>query len=153
MSEHSDAASGTAAANPHAVSVRRLANAMLRTALVPGLVTVAAGAVIAGLMAGSAGVYGALVGGGIGFASSLLTIVLMRWSADLPVMIVMAVALGGYVLKLMVLLAVMILLGGVAWLHVMSLALTFLATILVWAGAEVAAFKRTKIPTLIMGGE
>lgn len=139
--------------NPHAASVRRLAGAMARTALFPALATVAAGALIAGLLAGSAGVSGALVGGAVAFASSLLTLFLMRWSAPLPVMLVMAVALGGYLLKVVGLLVVMVLLGGVGALDVMSLALTFLATVLVWAGAEAVAFRRTRIPTLVMGSE
>jgi hypothetical protein len=35
----------------------------------------------------------------------------------------------------------------------MSLALTFLATVLVWAAAEAVAFRRTKIPTVIVDGD
>ena len=49
--------------NPHAKSVLTLADAMLRTALVPGLVTVALGAVAATVMAGPDGLFGAVVGG------------------------------------------------------------------------------------------
>jgi hypothetical protein len=140
-------------AGSHAESVRTLAAAMLRTAVIPGLVTVAVAAAVATAAAGSAGLYGALVGGGVAFGSSLVTIALMRWSADLPVMVVMTVALGGFVFKIMMLLVVMLALRDVAALHGRSLALTFLATVLVWAAAEAVAFKRTRIPTLIVGGE
>ena len=126
---------------------------MLRTALVPGLATVALGAVAATVLVGAEGLFGALVGGAVAFASSLMTLFLMRWSAGLPVMMVMGVALGGFALKMIVLLGVMIALRGVAALHPMSLALTFLATVLVWAAAEAVAFRRTKIPTVIVGGE
>ncbi len=139
--------------NPHAESVRKLANAMLRTAIWPGLITVALAAAVATAVAGTAGLFGALVGGAVAFGSSLLTIVMMRQSADLPVMMVMSVALGGYVFKILALLIVMILLRGVDGLHVMSLALTVLAPVLVWAGAELVAFKKTKIPTIIVGGQ
>lgn len=135
----------------HAEAVRRLASAMLRTALVPALVTIAAGAVLAGILAGGAGVRGALVGGAVALASSLATIVMMRWSAPFPVMVAMAVAIGGYVVKLLALLLVMVALGGIEGLHVNALAFTFLAVVLVWAVADVVAFRRTKIPTLVIG--
>lgn len=142
-----------AAGGSHADSVRRLATAMVRIGLLPGLLTVAAGAGIAALAVGSTGLWGALVGGGVALASSLLTVGLMRWSAELPVQIVMVLALGGYLLKMIALLAVMVALQGVEALHVRALAFTFLATVLVWAGTEVVAFKRTRIPTLVIGGE
>lgn len=150
MSETSDPVA-TEEVNPHAESVRKLASAMLRTALIPGLVTGVIAVVIATLMVGSSGLYGASIGAVVAFGSSLATIGMMRWSADLPVMMVMSVALGGYVFKVIVLLIVAISLKNVDWVHPMSFALTVLAIILVWAGAELVAFKRTKIPTLIIG--
>lgn len=139
--------------NPHGESVRKLARAMLRTAVWPGVITVVLAAAVATVFEGTPGLFGALVGGAVAFGSSLLTIVMMRESADLPVMMVMTIALGGYVFKILVLLIVMILLRGVDGLHTMSLALTVLATVMVWAGAELVAFKRTKIPTIIIGGQ
>ncbi|GAB3276919.1 hypothetical protein [Parasphingorhabdus pacifica] len=137
--------------NPHAASVRALANAMLRTALVPGAVTVLLGVVIAAVMVGTPGAVGALVGGSVAFASSLVTIGLMRWTGGMNPMFVMAAALGGYVLKMVVLLVVMTLLRGIEGVHTEALAFTMLATIMVWAGAEVFAFKKTKIPTIVPG--
>jgi len=142
--------SGRAAGNPHAGSVLTLARAILRTALLPALATIAAGTVVATLLVGPTGLYGALVGGGVALASSLATIGMMRFSAALPVTVVMLVALGGYGLKLIGLLLVMLVAQGVSAWHPMSLALTFLATVLVWAGAEVVAFRRTPIPTLLI---
>jgi hypothetical protein len=139
--------------NPHATSVLTLADAMLRTALVPGLVTVAVGAVAATVLVGADGLYGALVGGAVASGSSLMTLFMMRWSAGLPAMVVMGVALGGFALKMVVLLGVMIAFQGVDAFHPMSLALTFLATVLVWAAAEAVAFRRTKIPTVIVDGD
>lgn len=139
--------------NPHAKSVLTLADAMLRTALVPALATVALGAVVATVLVGTDGLFGALAGGAVAFGSSLMTLVMMRWSAGFPVVMVMAVALGGFGLKMVVLLGVMIAFRGVDALHPMSLALTFLATVLVWAAAEAVAFRRTKIPTVIVDGE
>nr|PZM99875.1 MAG: hypothetical protein DIU77_04865 [Thermocrispum agreste] len=123
---------------------------MLRTAVWPSVGVVAAGALVAWLAVGLPGVWGALLGGAIAVASSLLTLVLMKQSAELPPQVVMAVALGGYVVKLVALLIVAITLKGVAWLHPTSLALTLIAAVVVWTGAEVVAFRRTKIPTLIV---
>ncbi|GAA2778396.1 hypothetical protein [Saccharopolyspora taberi] len=148
----SETATGTAAENPHAESVQRLAAAMLRTAVLPGAVTVALGAVVATVLVGVTGLVGALIGGVVAFASSLLTIWLMRTTGGMNPMFVMVAALGGYIGKMVVLLVVMTLLGGIEAIHRESLAFTMLATILVWAGAEVVAFKKTKIPTIVPGG-
>lgn len=136
--------------DPHAASVHKLANAMLRTAVWPAIGVGVVAVVVAALTVGSDGLFGALVGAGVGLGSSLLTIGMMKASAGLPVMLVMSVALGGYLVKLLLLLLAMTLLRDVAALHPASLALTFLAIILVTAAAEVIAFKRTKIPTLVV---
>ncbi|MDA3628005.1 hypothetical protein OU415_21410 [Saccharopolyspora sp. WRP15-2] len=137
--------------NPHAETVRRLASAMLRTAVWPGVATVVVAAVVATALVGTPGLLGALVGGVVAFGSSLLTIWLMRFTGGMNPHFVMVAALGGYVGKMLVLLVVMTLLGGVEALHRESLAFTMLATVMVWAGAEVVAFKRTKIPTIVPG--
>jgi hypothetical protein len=137
--------------NPHAEIVRKLASAMLRTAVWPGVATVAIGAIAATVLVGVPGLVGALVGGVVAFASSLLTIWLMRFTGGMSPHFVMVAALGGYVGKMIVLLVVMTLLGGIDAIHRESLAFTMLATVMVWAGAEVVAFKRTKIPTIVPG--
>lgn len=137
----------------HADSVRMLAAATLRTGLPPVLLAIAAGAVVAGVLVGPTGVYGALVGGAAALASSLATIGMMRFSAAMPVTSVMMVALGGYVLKLTTLLLVVLVAQAMPAWHTRSLALTFLAAVLAWAGAEVVAFRRAPIPTLLLVDE
>lgn len=134
----------------HGDAVRKLADAMLRTALLPSLGVVAIGAVIAVLVVGLPGLWGALLGGGIAIGSSLVTLFLMKQSAELPPQVVMAIALGGYLVKIAALLIVAIVFRGVSWLHPISLALTLVAAVAVWTGAEVVAFRKTKIPTLIV---
>lgn len=151
MSEATSSPTAGEAENPHAASVRKLADAMLRTALWPGLITVVLGVVAATAWVGVPGLFGALVGGVVAFASSLVTIALMRWTGGMNPMFVMVAALGGYMIKMIVLLVVMTLLGGVEGIHSEALAFTMLATIMVWAGAEVLAFKKTKIPTIVPG--
>ena len=75
----------------------------------------------------------------------------MRTTGGMNPAFVMVAALGGYVGKMLVLLVVMTLLGGIAAIHRESLAFTMLATVIVWAGAEVVAFKKTRIPTVVPG--
>lgn len=135
----------------HAESVLKLARAMLRYALWPALATVVAGITVGTLVAGFEGTLGALVGGIVAFASSLATLWLMRRTAAMNPMLVMAAALGGFVGKMLILLVVMMLLGNVDVLHTESLAYTMLAVVVVWAAADAVAFRRTKIPTLIVG--
>ncbi|QGK72387.1 hypothetical protein GIY23_18110 [Allosaccharopolyspora coralli] len=133
----------------HAAAMRRLADTMLRTALWPGIATVGIATVVAGLVVGLSGVLGALVGGAVATASSMATIGLIKWSRGMHPMAMMAVALGGYTGKILVLMIVMTLLTWVDALHPMSLALTMLATVLVWTAAEAQGFRKTKIPTIV----
>ncbi|MQA08112.1 MAG: hypothetical protein GEU98_06070 [Pseudonocardiaceae bacterium] len=133
----------------HAANVLRLADAMLRYALLPGAIAAVLGITISAVLAGLPGALGALVGAAVAFASSLLTLLLMRKTAGSNPYVVMAVSLGGFVGKLLVLFLVLMALRGVEALHPTALALTMLGTILVWVGAEVRAFQKTKIPTII----
>src|SRR5690606_12134006 len=137
----------------HADSVRMLAAATLRTGLPPVLLAIAAGAVVAGVLVGPTGVYGALVGGAAALASSLATIGMMRLSGAVRVTWVIRVALSGYVHKLSMLVLVVLVAQGLPAWHTRSLALTFLAAVLAWAGAEVVAFRRAPIPTLLLVDE
>lgn len=139
--------------DPHALTIQRLATAMLRTAWLPGVVVVFAGIVVSAVLAGWTGSVSALIGGGIGFGSSLLTLWLMRFSGGMNPAFVMAVCLGGYVGKLLILLVVMSVLGGVSFIQREPLAFTMLATVVVWAGAEVVAFRKTPIATVVPSGE
>jgi hypothetical protein len=123
---------------------------MFRGALWPTVLTVAVGTVVSGVLVGVTGVLGALVGGLVACASSLLTLWLMRKTSNLPPEMVMVAVLGGFALKLFLLLGVMMVLRGVPGLHPKALAFTLLATFLVAAGAEALAFRRSKLPTLII---
>lgn len=138
--------------NPHARAVVELAGAMFRTALWPSLGALVAGVVLFGLLNGAPGALGALVGGALAYASSLLTPFLMRKTAGLGPHIAMAASLGGFVGKLLVLLLVMTALRGVDALHPHSLGLTMVAVVLVSAAADAVAFRRAKIPTIVPAG-
>jgi ATP synthase protein I len=138
--------------NPHAASVRTLAAAMLRTGVrLAGAVAVLS-LVVAAALAGWQGLFGAAVGAAVAFVSSLVTIALMRATAPLPVESLFGAGLGGYLLKIVLLLAIAVPLRGVEQLHPTALALTVLAVVVAWVVAEVIAFRRTKIPTIIPAG-
>jgi ATP synthase protein I len=137
----------------HAEAVTKLADAMLRYALWPAVATVVVGIVIASLLYGARGGVAALVGGIVAFGSSLATWWLMRRTAGMNPMMVMAGALGGFVGKMIVLLLVLMVLREISWLHTRSLAYTMLAVVIVWAAMDTVAFRRTKLPTLIVDAD
>ncbi|MGW5051935.1 hypothetical protein [Actinokineospora sp. NPDC004072] len=134
----------------HAESVRVLAARMARDIMIACGATVAVALVVALIWVGLPGLVGALVGGVIATASAMGTVMLMLRTRALEPMMVMAMALAGYVGKIVILFVVMTLLKGIDGLHSMSVAITMMAVILVAAGAEMRAFKKTKTPTLII---
>lgn len=133
----------------HADSVRALAAAMLRTGLALGAVVAVAAIAVATAVGGWPGLYGAVVGVALGFVSSLATIGLMHLTAPLPVQALFGAVLGGYVIKIGLLMAVVAPLRAVTWLEPTALALSVLAVVFAWVGAEVMAFRRTPLPTII----
>ena len=136
--------------DPHAQAILRLANAMLRMTLIATTVVAVVAAVVCALVVGVAGLLGSLVGSVVALASALATILMMRKTAALPPSFVMVAALGGYALKIIVIFGVMAALRGVGALHVKSLGITMLVVIMVAALAEFQAFRKTKLPTLII---
>lgn len=155
MSDTETSASDTTAdvpeqpANPHAESVLKLASNMQHDALIWIGVTMVIALVAAFFYAGLNGLIGSLVGGVVALGSVLLTILMMRKTANMPPTFLLVIALGGYAGKTIVLFMVMFGLRYVTYLDKYSVALTMLVVILVGAAAEFRAFRRTKIPTII----
>ncbi len=135
--------------NPHAKVVLQAANAMTKASLLftPPVVLVCI--VVFTILNGVTGLVGSVIGGVLAILSALATLGMMRFSAGMDPMFVMVIALGGYVFKILILFAALTLLRGVTWLHPMSLGITMIAAILVAAAVEFAAFRKTKIPTII----
>jgi hypothetical protein len=133
----------------HGEALLRLAEAMLRCQVRLVLPALAAAVVVFTVLNGTAGLRGALVGAVISCLSSLFTLWLMRLSANHGPYAGMAAALGGFVGKMIILLIAFTLLRGVTALHPESLAFTMLVGVLVAAGADVLAFRQTKLPTII----
>ncbi|MGB3437297.1 MAG: hypothetical protein WBA97_00985 [Actinophytocola sp.] len=137
----------------HGEAVTRLADAMLRYAIWPAVATIVVGIVVASVLYGARGGVAALVGGAVAVASSLATWWLMRKTAALNPMMVMTGALGGFIGKMIILLLVLMVLREITWLHTRSLAFTMLAVVIVWAAMDTVAFRRTKLPTLIINDD
>ncbi|KFZ80031.1 hypothetical protein ED92_21940 [Amycolatopsis sp. MJM2582] len=135
--------------NPHAKVVLQAANAMTKASLIATPPVVLVCVVLFTVLNGLPGLVGAAIGGVLAILSSLATMGLMRFSAGMDPMFVMVIALGGYVLKILVLFGALTLLRGWSDLHPMSLGITMIAAILVSAAAEFMAFRKTKIPTII----
>jgi hypothetical protein len=133
----------------HGEIVLKLADAQLRYQVILVLPVLAVAVVLATVLAGLNGLWGALVGAAVAVASSAFTMWLMRISAHQGPHLVMAAALGGFVGKMVILLVVLTLLGDVTALHRNSLAFTMLAGVIVAAVADGVAFRKTKLPTII----
>ena len=131
----------------------RLADAMLRYAIWPAVATVVVGIVVASVLNGVQGGVSALIGGIVAFGSSMATWWLMRKTAAMNPMMVMTGALGGFIGKMIILLLVLMVLREITWLHTESLAYTMLAVVIVWAAMDTVAFRRTKLPTLIISND
>jgi uncharacterized membrane protein len=135
--------------NPHAQSVLKLASAMLKATLIVGSATAVLGMIVFTVIYGVHGLLGALVGGVIAMLSSLATIGVMRFCAAMDPMMVMAIVLGSYVFKVLVLLGLMTLAKHISFIQPYAFALTMLAAFIFAAGGEMRAFQKTKIPTII----
>ncbi|SER39412.1 hypothetical protein [Actinokineospora terrae] len=159
MSEHNpdtdgqtgtDTTTASKVPSTHAESQLLLADRMLRGARWPVLGTWLVGVIGWTIGAGPSGLWSAAVGGTVAAASAWGTLVLMRRTVGLNVQMLMAAVLGGFVAKMFVLLITLVLVRAIPGVHIYALATTMLAVVLVSAIAETVAFRRTKIPTLIL---
>jgi hypothetical protein len=134
----------------HGEAVTRLADAMLRYALWPAVATAVIGIVASAVLVGVNGAVSALIGAVVAGGSSMGTWWLMRKTAAMNPLMLMTAALGGFLGKMIVLLLVMMVLREISYIHVESLGYTMLAVVIVWAAMDTVAFRRTKLPTLII---
>ncbi|MCY7342476.1 MAG: hypothetical protein LH603_11680 [Pseudonocardia sp.] len=132
-------------------TLRALAAAMFRGAAALAVGTAVLAVVVAGLVVGVDGVLGALAGSVLALLASLLTLWLIQRTATQAPNVVMVASLGGFLLKMIVLLAVLTLLGGVGGVHRQSLALSMLAVFVVVAAAESIAAYRMRMLSVSPG--
>lgn len=133
----------------HAGIVRTYADAMLRGALWYGIGVAALGVVLSTVLAGVPGLVGSLLGALLGLGSSVLTLVVMRRSAGVEPMTLMAVAMSTFIGKIILLFGLAQLLHGIPLVQPKAFALTMAAVVVVWTVAETFAFRRAKVPTII----
>lgn len=117
-------------------SLRALAAAMQRNALLAGGALAVLAPAGGALAAGAAGALSALLGVGLGIGASLFTLWLMRWSAHREPRAVMMASLGGFVQKMIVLLVALFVAGSIPGVHRMSLAVGLLVTLIGVTTAE-----------------
>lgn len=112
-----------------------------------GLVAVTVVSLIAWTaVAGTSGLWGALVGAGVGGAFILTTVVTMYATRHVSPTTTGAILLGGWLLKIVVAIIVMAVLGGMDFYDRAALAVTIVAALVVMLAAEATAIARTRTP-------
>jgi ATP synthase protein I len=101
--------------------------------------------VICAAVAGSKGLYGALIGAGVVTVFFGISVVAVGRAAKVSPMMMMAVAMATYVIKILAFLVVLAVLRHVTAFNPHSLGITALVLILCWSGAQVVTMMRTKM--------
>jgi hypothetical protein len=135
---------GRATRNMYALILRRLG------ILVAGLAV--AGSVVGYLVAGSPGVWGALMGAGIAALFMLGTVVTMMLTADKPLPVATAAGVGGWMAKMVVLFVVLLLVRGRDFYSPGVFFLVLVLAIVGSLGIEMAAVLRARVPTVDLSG-
>lgn len=98
------------------------------------------------LVAGTAGLWGALIGLALGGLFVLTTAVSVLLTASLPATIGAAVMLGGWLLKVLIALGVLFALRGADFYHSGIFGSVVIAALVVVLGAETYGVIRTRVP-------
>lgn len=116
---------------------RRVVSDMIRRTL-PALPIVV---VVAGLIWGVDGALSAAFAIGLVLLNFLLSAALLSWSARISLSVLMVVALGGFVLRLALITAIVLLVKDQAWVELVPLGLTLIVThlgLLIWETRHVS---------------
>lgn len=126
------------------------ANAPLREAVRLGLIGLVVLAVIVipvgWLVAGSHGLWGALIGLALGGLFVLTTALLVLFTASLPAATAGAVMLGGWLLKVLIALGVLFALRGATFYDTGVFGIVVIAALVVLLAAETYGIIRTRVP-------
>jgi ATP synthase protein I len=115
-----------------------------RSVALTSVVAAAMIAICAGV-AGAKGLYGALVGIGIVAAFFGISILVVGRAAKVSPVVMMAVAMATYIVKIIAFMIVLILLRHVTVFNPRLLGLTAIILILAWSAAQVITMMRTKM--------
>ena len=119
------------------------ARVVRRSAALCSVVAVAMVAICAGVV-GTKGLYGALIAVGIVTVFFGISIVAVSRAAKVSPMFMMAVAMGSYVIKIIVFMAILVALQHVTVFSDKALGFTALVLILSWCAAQSITMMRTK---------
>lgn len=112
---------------------------------------------VSGLVAGATGVYGSLVGLGLLAVFFGTSAWVMSRTRALEPALVLVIAMGLYLLKIVALAVAVIVLSGLGLLgdplHRVALALTIIVGALTWSGAEIVTAVRRREPLFDVGRE
>jgi ATP synthase protein I len=120
------------------------ARVVRRSAALTSVVAVAMIAICVGV-AGTKGLYGALVGIGIVTAFFGISILVVGRAAKVSPVVMMAVAMATYLVKIIAFMIVLVLLRHVTVFNPRMLGLTAIILILAWSAAQVITMMRTKM--------
>lgn len=110
------------------------------------LVLTAIGLLIWWPLKGLPGVWGVLIGAGVGGSFILLTVITIMGTAKLPPSITMAAVMGSWFLKMVVVLVVMAILGNMDFYSKGALVSMLIGAIIAVLGSEVWGVLTTKTP-------
>ncbi|GAA4288484.1 hypothetical protein [Georgenia daeguensis] len=135
---------GRATRNMYALILRRLG------ILVAGLAVL--GSAVGYLVAGTPGVWGALMGAGIAALFMVGTVVTMMITADKPLPLATAAGVGGWLVKMVLLLVILLLVRGKDFYSPGVFFLVLVLAIVGSLGIEMAAVLRARVPTVDLSG-
>ncbi len=112
-----------------------------------GLLALAAvGSIVAALVAGTPGLYGALLGAAVGGGFILFTALGVLFTAKLPAVTAGAVLLGTWLLKMIFAITVLAILKPLDFYDDTALALVIVFSLVIVLGAETYGVLKTKVP-------
>jgi hypothetical protein len=121
---------------------------LLRSSLLPTLIV--GGAVVLGCaLLGAREAWSAALGAALVILFFSLSLLVMARTAHLEPVLVMAIVLGVYTVKIVGLGVAMVVLRDATWLSGTALALTVITCTLVWLAAQMRAFTRLRLPVSV----
>lgn len=131
-----------------AQAVSRLMQRILLFSAIAGAAIALIAAVIGGLTVGVSGVYSALIGAAVAFVFFGITAVIMLFTADAGPAVTAGAAMGGFLVKIVLLFAVIAMLSGKDFYHPMVLFITLVAGAVASLAIETWAVQNARIPTV-----
>lgn len=131
-----------------AAIISQLMRRILLLSAIAGIAIGLIGAVIGGLVVGVSGVYSALIGAAVAFVFFGITAIIMLFTADSGPAVTAGGAMGGFLVKIALMFAVVAVLSGRDFYHPMVLFITLVAGAVASLAIETWAVQNARIPTV-----